>query len=377
MIALGLAVAAGLMLYGHPAGLGVAVVAVTLVLTAPRRRWTWLALALAVVPAIRAAGWLQWMALGAAFLYAGGGPRALVGLVPGPFRILGPLVQRADGRWREAVPAARGIALAAVLLLPFAALFATADAAFAQWLESAGEAVPDLDASLLGRALIALAVLGVAGALMIGPGKPVGPGRPLVGRTEWIIALVALNGLFAAFVALQLAVLFAGDDYVLRTAGLTYAEYAREGFGQLVTVAALTLAVIAAARRWTEGDRMQLALLGGLCLLTLVILVSAWHRLDLYVDAFGMTRLRVLAQWAILTLAGAFLLLPRPRLVVGYAGVALLAFALSNPEGRIADRTTPEVLRTLSEDAGRCAGDRGLIGGNLARWRAQPCAATS
>ena len=58
-----------------------------------------------------------------------------------------------------------------------------------------------------------------------------------------------LDVLFAAFVVLQLAALFGGDEHVLRTAGLTYAEYAREGFAQLMAVAALTLAMIALARR--------------------------------------------------------------------------------------------------------------------------------
>ncbi len=66
-------------------------------------------------------------------------------------------------------------------------------------------------------------------------------------RLDWLLALGALIALFAAFVALQLATLFGGHEHVLRAAGLTYAEYARQGFGQLIAAAALTLAVIAAA----------------------------------------------------------------------------------------------------------------------------------
>jgi hypothetical protein len=44
-------------------------------------------------------------------------------------------------------------------------------------------------------------------------------------------------------------VLFGGHDHVLRTAGLSYADYAHQGYGQLMAAAMLTLAVIAAARR--------------------------------------------------------------------------------------------------------------------------------
>ena len=104
---------------------------------------------------------------------------------------------------------------------------------------------------------------------------------------------------------LQLTTLFGGDEHVLRTAGLTYAEYAREGFAQLMVVAALTLGVIALARR---DDRALRLLLGLLCALTLVVLASALKRLGLYEEAFGFTRLRLLAHGGILWLGGLFVL---------------------------------------------------------------------
>ena len=52
-----------------------------------------------------------------------------------------------------------------------------------------------------------------------------------------MIPLTLLDALFLAFVIVQLAVLFGGHDRVLRTTGLTYAEYARSGFWQLLAVA--------------------------------------------------------------------------------------------------------------------------------------------
>ena len=55
-------------------------------------------------------------------------------------------------------------------------------------------------------------------------------------RAEWVIPLALLDALFLAFVIVQLAVLFGGHDRVLRTTGLTYAEYARSGFWQLLAV---------------------------------------------------------------------------------------------------------------------------------------------
>jgi hypothetical protein len=208
---------------------------------------------------------------------------------------------------------------------------------------------------------------------------------------------IALVVLFAAFVTLQLTALYGGHDYVLRTAGLTYAEYAREGFAQLLAAAALTLAVIAAAARWARVSRL---LLGALCALTLVVLASALTRLDLYMDAYGFTRLRLSAQAAILWLGGVFALVLiagaarrmgwLPRATVALTAAAILGFAISNPDHRIAEhnvkrsgRVDERVLRGLSADAAPALPCRlrsevepdGLLGFNLGRSQARsaPC----
>jgi hypothetical protein len=148
---------------------------------------------------------------------------------------------------------------------------------------------------------------------------------------------------------------------VLRTTGLTYAEYAREGFAQLMAAAALTLAVVAGAVRWArrEGpgdERLLRALLGVLCALTLVVLASALKRLGLYEEAFGFTRLRLVAHAQILWLGGLFVLVLAagaagraawlPRGVVALSAVTALAFAVSNPDGRIAERNAERYART-------------------------------
>jgi hypothetical protein len=153
-------------------------------------------------------------------------------------------------------------------------------------------------------------------------------------------------------VLVQLTVLFGGHDHVLRTAGLTYAEYARQGFWQLLVAAGLTLVVVAVASAFVrpEGRRESLLLRLGLVLLaslTLVVLASALRRLWLYEEAFGLTRARLTAEavllWigALVLLALAPTLLPRirahvPRAAVVLTSVALLAFSFANPDARIA-----------------------------------------
>ena len=122
--------------------------------------------------------------------------------------------------------------------------------------------------------------------------------RP-VRMVEWLVPIAVLDALFLASSTVQLTVLFGGHRHVLETAGLTYAEYARSGFGQLVVVTLLTLSVVAATVRWAPRHRPGRnasrcgPLLGVLCALTLVIVVSALYRLHLYEEAFGFTRLRL------------------------------------------------------------------------------------
>jgi hypothetical protein len=258
------------------------------------------------------------------------------------------------------VSVARVLATTAVsvaLLTLFGSLFASADAAFASFVR---RALPDIDGATLVRwgfvFTVAWAVLGGAAYLRAAPPDLTGlgsPGRSRVTRLEWAIPLSLLVLLFALFVGVQLTVLFGGARHVLETEGLTYADYARSGFWQLLTVTGLTLGVVAGAARWaprgTRTDRILIrALLGALAVLTLVIVASALHRMDLYADAYGLTRLRVLVALCEFWLGVVFVLvlvagirlraiwLPRAVVVAGV--LALLGLAAANPDGLIADR---------------------------------------
>jgi hypothetical protein len=139
---------------------------------------------------------------------------------------------------------------------------------------------------------------------------------------------------------------------------------------QLLVVAVLTLAVVGVAAR--RPDRGVRGLLGALCVLTLVVLVSAYHRLELVEDAYGLTRVRytgdAVVAWFVvmfgLVLAAGLhrrvaRTMPRAATIITLVGV--LTFSLSNPDGRIAhsavDRAASgrpldvEYLADLSADA--------------------------
>lgn len=379
---------AAVALPGSAMSLGFVLVAVAMgaaALPAVRRRVTpWsavlglIAYGLVAVAAFRDADWLAGPLLPAGFLLAAlalsgagrgwagvlrGGASVVLGLLPVPWFLAAP-VRPARGLplRRRIVPVLTGVALSAVLVAVFGALFASADAVFA---EAVARVFSVRD--LLGAGALPLRILlfglfaaATASAVLVGlrpVAEPEGPGtRPAVSRGLWVLPLVALDLLFGVFVAMQLTVLFGTSRWLVSATGLTYAQYARSGFFQLAVVSVFVLAIVAVASgalRLRGRERWLMAgLLGPLCALTMVVLVSALHRLDLYVGAYGFTRLRASVEaaiwwlgavFALVLVAGAVRLVRRraarwlPRTMVAMTGVALLAFAAWNPDLRVAE----------------------------------------
>ena len=165
--------------------------------------------------------------------------------------------------------------------------------------------------------------------------------------------LAGIDLLFATFVVVQLAYLFGGNQRVVVTPGLTYAEYARTGFMQLAVAAALTVVLILAL--WDAGrrddarqERWFRALVTVMVGLTGVVLISAVKRLALYEGAFGFTTARFFGYVAIVSIGAVLLVLAsaiwagrRDRVVAGFLLVgfaALLVVNVVNPERFVAER---------------------------------------
>jgi signal transduction histidine kinase len=330
---------------------------------------------------------------------------------------LGRSLQAVTGLGNKAA-ALRTVVWSALGVVVFGLLFASADAVFAEWV---GAVVPDLELdSFILRAFLTVAVGGmVLAATYLALNPPcVEPGtgrpRPVANRYEWLAPVLLVDAVFLVFLIAQATVIFGGHDYLERTTGLSYAEYVHEGFGQLTVATALTLLVVwAAARkapRTTAGDLAWLrGSLGLLCVLTLVVVASALYRMDVYQEAYGFTRLRLLVDvfegWlgllvlgvmaAGLTLKAAWL--PRAALLSG-AGLLFLLAAV-NPDAWIARHNLDRyagtgkvdwdylqglsadavpVLATLPEDVVGCAlaghepGDDDWLEWNLGRHRAEP-----
>lgn len=406
-------------------------------LTAQRRpsRGEWpgivLTLMLLAVPGLLAAEWLGVLCIMTAWLVGWGtlaGGRTWTAVLSGPFvpwflpaRVAG-WARRAlpeDGlRWAGGASAARIAVVAAVtvvLTLVFGALFVSADPAFAQLVD---HLIPtwrgdEFFARTVVFVIVVCFVL-FAGYLIRMPPRldAMAPPRMRpVPNWEWAVPLAVLDLLFIGFVAVQATVLFGGHTHVLETEGLTYAEYARQGFWQLLWVSALTLLVLSAVIRVSGRDtaqdrRLVRLLVGTLCVTSVVVVVSAIHRMWVYQQAYGFSTERLMVITIELWLGAVFVFiavagirmaagwLPRTILLAG--AVAILGLAATNPERLIADRNidryeqtglldTAYLLRLsadiepalarLPEPVRACAGYRAeepdpWYEFNLSRWRA-------
>ena len=263
----------------------------------------------------------------------------------------------ARGRWRgPALGVTRGLFLAIPLLLAFGGLFTAADAVFETFVvEVFGFDVAELFGHVFLTLFFAWAVAGLLWvALLARNPESLAFARPAalsLTIVEVGVVLGLLDALFLAFVVVQVRYLFGGGERVVETVGLTYAEYARHGFFELVTVAALALPMLLLVHWLLRAEnraheRAFRALSGIMVALLFVIVASALQRMYLYTQQFGLTELRlyttIFMLWISVVLAWLVLTVLRGRrdrfafgvLTTGFAAI-LLINAL-NPDALIA-----------------------------------------
>jgi len=305
---------------------------------------------------------------------------------------------------RRAMPVLRGVLLALPVLFLFASLLASADLVFAGELDKlvnafALERWPEYFARFFFILALTYVLAGLY-AQAVQPNKwtvrlagDASVSAPedsdaaaagstdltrkgeILGATESLIILGSVDLLFVTFVAIQFRYLFGGQTNI-NAAGFTYSEYARRGFFELVTVAVFALLLYlllnAITRRSSSGARRSFTILSSLLLISvLVILVSAFQRLQLYEQAYGFTRQRVYTHvfifWLGVLLLGTIGLQWMRRSQVWGAILALVVFGfaatlgLVNLDGQIArlnieravagEELDPLYLVQLSDDA--------------------------
>ena len=137
---------------------------------------------------------------------------------------------------------ARTLLIAGSVFFVFAVVLASADAVFSRivttplrWNLAWGELVWRSLRVVSLAAAAAILVAYATGTHTPRKPSPIETGESLIGW-EWATILGSVCALFALFVAIQFEYLFGGAGRVMSVPGLSYAEYARSGFGQMVFV---------------------------------------------------------------------------------------------------------------------------------------------
>lgn len=155
-----------------------------------------------------------------------------------------------------------------------------------------------------------------------------------------VTVLTMINIVYIAFTVIQISYLFTGNQMLL-PAGMTYAEYAKNGFNELVMVTLINFAILLMTMHFASRAKSLLYRLiqGLLSLLTVgtgFMLFSAYFRLSLYEAYYGYTYSRLLGHAFMIFLAILLVISlvkiwhDRFSLIQSFAIVGLASYVLLN-----------------------------------------------
>ncbi|MEI6288812.1 MAG: DUF4173 domain-containing protein, partial [Chloroflexota bacterium] len=247
-------------------------------------------------------------------------------------------------------PVVRGLALAIPVVTFFAAMLASADKIYSIRVNELinlfrMENLPEVVFRVCYSLVLAYFFGGIIlhAAKRSGDEKLFGLDKPFIspfcGFTEACMILGSVVLLFTSFVIVQFQYFFGGQNNISQ-AGFTYAEYARNGFGELAGVAFFALLLYLGLTSLTSRNspqRKSIFSVLGVMLLVLVgvILVSAYQRINLYENAYGFTRLRtythVFMIWiaVLLAIVVSLDLIQGQRYFIFAALISILGFAVT------------------------------------------------
>ena len=171
------------------------------------------------------------------------------------------------------------------------------------------------------------------------------------GITEISTVLIALNAVVGLFVLIQFRYLFGGSSLVQATTGLSYADYARKGFFELLTVVALSVPILFAMngllKRDSPRDQRIFRCAAGLFIVQIfLVAASALERMKLYVDFYSLSPLRLYAVAGMLFMIGVLGLFLGTTLrgradrfafgSLAWLGVVVIGLNILNPDAVIA-----------------------------------------
>ena len=119
----------------------------------------------------------------------------------------------------------------------------------------------------------------------------------LTETTAMFTVSVLVAVLYVIFCGIQIIYLFGGGGEL--PAGVTYAEYARQGFFQLLVVCILNLGAVLTMEHFFQRNRAVDAVLTVISVCTIIMTASSGWRMILYIRAYQLTFLRVVVPVAL------------------------------------------------------------------------------
>ncbi len=289
------------------------------------------------------------------------------------FRPFGDMVCYFDAQKQEKsdkksyfLPVLIGLVIAAPLLLIMTTLLAKADMIFDRLLISVTDFFnfPTLvELSALMLTVFFCSYAAIAAFCKKGAVRETSEEKKLFDPVIAIVVTGLLSIPYLLFVVIQIIYLFPGT--LTLPSGYTYAQYAREGFFQLLAVCVINLGIVLICLHLFRESKVLKCLLLTLSGCTFIMIFSSALRMILYIDTYALTFLRVFVLWSLavifLLMAGVTTFIfyhrfPLLRYGVTVVTVCYLALSFAHPDYFIArynlsrdcDR---EYLCSLSADA--------------------------
>ena len=164
--------------------------------------------------------------------------------------------------------------------------------------------------------------------------------KTITGDTVILSVLISvIVAVYTLFAAIQIRYLFAAASSL--PYGLTYTEYARRGFFELLILTGFNILLIYITVHLTKnktgtGAGLIKGLCCYLCLMTVMLLCSSFYRMLLYSADNGLTRLRFMVfgflMFELLGLAVTFIYIIKPKFNIAaiYMGIGLVYYLLLN-----------------------------------------------
>ena len=262
-------------------------------------------------------------------------------------------------------PVTRSILLGILIAVPLVALLGTllqsADPVFEEWLRIIGIHIRLIRIFLRILMVFAVYVIAYAGYRFFTLER-ISSVKSEIHKGGNVITAATVIGIldimYLIFSLVQIIYLFIGGLELPE--GVTYSEYARSGFFQLLVVALINIIIILIMKTYIKGSIFLDAELLIFCICSIIMTFSSALRMSMYIRAYNLTFLRIIVLYIlallVLILAGCMIYIfsdrfPMFKYVIACMTIIYLLFAFGRVDYVIADYNLKRVDLKTAERA--------------------------